>query len=105
MLVVEAFGGCRAKPMFHSGKTYIWGRPLQPGEPVVPGDVVQYEGAKFTNGGAPHHTSVIRKVLGPDQYELIEQNVNGVKKVQTGGKLDLGKLKDGSVIIYRPLPK
>jgi hypothetical protein len=106
MLVVEAFKGCNAKPIVHSGKTYIWGRALQPGEPVVPGDVVQYEGAQFAKGRTvQHHTAVIHKALGPDQYELLEQNVNGVKKVQTGGKLDLGKLQEGSVIIYRPLPK
>ena len=105
MLVVDAYKECKAQPMVKSGATYLWGRQLKAGEPVLPGDVVQYEGAKFSNGGsAPHHTSVIRKVLGPNRYELLEQNVGGVKKVQPG-KLDLDKLKEGTVVIYRPQPK
>lgn len=105
MLVVDAFKECKAKPMTNSGETYIWGRALKAGEPVLPGDIVQYEGAKFSNGtNAPHHTAVIRKVLAAGKYETLEQNVNGVKKVQPG-KLELALLKEGTVVIYRPQPK
>lgn len=105
MLVVEAYGECKAKPMVKSGATYLWGRQLKPGEPVLPGDVVQFEGTKFANGWSyPHHTSVIRKVLAPGKYETLEQNIGGVKKVQPG-KLDVGALKEGTVVIYRPQPK
>lgn len=102
MLLVDAYKEAKAKPMFHSGKTYVWGRELRPGEPVVPGDVVQFEGTKFADGWTyPHHTSVIRKVLAPGKLETLEQNVGGIKKVRPG-KLDLTGLKEGSVVIYRP---
>lgn len=105
MLVVDAYKECKAQPMVHSGKTYLWGRQLKAGEPVLPGDIVQFEEAKFSNGSSyPHHTSVIRKVLAPSRFEVLEQNVGGVKKVQPG-KLELDKLKEGTVVIYRPQPK
>jgi hypothetical protein len=105
MLVIEAYGECKAKPKADSGSTYIWGRQLKPGEPVLPGDVVQYENVKFTNGWSnSHHTSVIRKVLAPNKFEILHQNDGGVKKVQVG-KLDLGMVKEGTITIYRPQPK
>jgi hypothetical protein len=103
-LASEALKECNGKPIVFQGKTYVWGRELKPGEPVLPGDIVQYEGVKFTNGAAPHHTSVVRKVLAPGKYEILEQNVNGVKKVQPG-KLDMATVKEGTIVIYRPQPK
>jgi hypothetical protein len=103
-LASEAFKECKAKPMVISGKTYIWGREVKSGEPVLPGDVIQFEGVKFANGAAPHHTAVVRKVLGPGRYETLEQNVNGVKKVQPG-KLDMVTVKEGTIVIFRPQPK
>jgi hypothetical protein len=104
MLVVEGYREISAKPMVRSGETYVWGRLLKSGEPVLPGDVVQFEKAKFTSGSAPHHTAVVRKVLAPGKYELLEQNAGGVKKVRVG-KLDMSTLKEGTVEIYRPQPK
>ncbi len=105
MLVIDAYKECKAQPMVKSGVTYLWGRQLKPGEPVLPGDVVQYEGTKFANGWSfPHHTSVIRKALGANKFEILEQNVGGVKKVQSN-KIDLGGLKEGTIVIYRPQPK
>jgi hypothetical protein len=103
-LAVEALKECKGKPMVRSGATYVWGRELKPNEPVLPGDIVQYENVKFPNGAAPHHTSVIRKVLAPGKYDILEQNVNGVKKVQPG-KLDMATVKEGTIVIYRPQPK
>ena len=104
MLVSEAYKECKAKSMVHSGSTYVWGRPLRPGEPVLPGDVVQFEGVKVGTFSYPHHTSVIHKVLGPGKYEVLEQNIGGVKKVRPG-KFDMNTLKEGSIVIYRPQPK
>ena len=41
---------------------------------LLPGDVAQLEGTKFTNGWSyPHHTTVIRKVIAPGKYETLEQ--------------------------------
>lgn len=103
MLVVDAYKEHKAKPMRRSGETYIWGRELKPDE-VLPGDVIQFEKVKTANGSAPHHTSVVRKVLGPGKFETLEQNTNGVKKVQPG-KLDLSTVKEGSIVFYRPEPR
>lgn len=102
MLVIDAYAACKAKPMVHSGATYVWGRALRDGEPVIPGDVLQYEGTKFGNGWSfPHHTSVVRKVLEAGRYEILEQNVGGTKKV-VANTIDLNTLKQGTVVVYRP---
>jgi hypothetical protein len=105
MMVVDAYGEAKAKAMYHSGPTYIWGRELRPGEPVLPGDVVQYEKCRFEFergwSETPHHTSLIRKVLEKDTFEILEQNVGGVRKVQPG-KLQLANRVRGTVAIYRP---
>ena len=104
MLVIEAYGEVKAKSKVDSGDTYIWGRQLKPGEPVLPGDIAQFEKTKFANGFSyPHHTSVIRKVLGPGKFETLEQNIGG--KTVKPGKLDLPGLKEGTVVIYRPVPR
>jgi hypothetical protein len=105
ILAEEAFKSCNAKPIVFSGDTYLWGRALKSGEIAMPGDVVQFEKTKFSNGGScPHHTAVIRKVYALGKYETLEQNVNGSKKVQVG-KLDMSALKEGTVVIFRPQPK
>jgi hypothetical protein len=103
MLVSDAYAACRAQPMVKSGETYIWGRQLKSGEPVLPGDIAQFEKAKFGYGSYPHHTAVIRKVLAPGKFETLEQNVGG--KTVKPGKLDLTALQEGTVVIYRPQPK
>jgi hypothetical protein len=102
-LAEEAFKSVNAKPIRYSGKTYIWGREVKAGQKVLPGDVVQLEGCKFQNFSAGHHTQVIRRILGPNRYEVLEQNSNGRRTVGPG-QLDLGRLLEGSVKIYRPLP-
>jgi hypothetical protein len=104
MLAMEAIRVAEAKPMRPSGKTYIWGRPLNKKEAVLPGDIVQMEDCKFKYGASPHHTQIIRKVLGPGRYEILEQNVDGRRTVGTA-ILDLNLLIKGEVVIYRPLPK
>jgi hypothetical protein len=105
VLASEAFREAGAEPMRPMGETYIWGRELKAGEPVLPGDIAQFERTKFSNGGTyPHHTAVIRKVLAPNRYETLEQNVTADQKVRIG-KLEMDKLTEGTVVIYRPLPK
>jgi hypothetical protein len=103
-LAEEAFKIVNAKPIQFSGKTYIWGREVTSKQKVLPGDVVQLEDCKFKNSGAPHHTQVIRSVLGPNRYEVLEQNVNGRRTVGPG-ILDLNLLLEGTVKIFRPVPK
>jgi len=103
-LAEEAFRSVNAKPIQFSGKTYIWGREVTSGQKVLPGDVVQLEDCKFANSSASHHTQVIRRVLGPKRYEVLEQNASGRRTVGPG-ELDLNRLLQGSVKIYRPVPK
>jgi hypothetical protein len=104
-LASEAFKVANAQRMQHSGKTYIWGREVLPGETVLPGDVVQMEDCKFSKGGGTaHHTVLIWKVLGPGTYEILEQNYAGRRTVGSR-TMDLNLLVEGSVVIYRPLPR
>ena len=78
----KAFKIVNAKPIQFSGKTYIWGREVTAGQKVLPGDIVQLEDCKFKNSSAPHHTQVIRRILGPNRYEVLEQNSNGRRTVR-----------------------
>jgi hypothetical protein len=104
MLAMEAIKIADARPMRPSGKTYIWGRPLDKTETVLPGDIVQLEDCKFKNGAAPHHTQIVRTVLGKGRFEILEQNANGRRTVNVA-ILDLNLLTQGEVVFYRPLPK
>ena len=104
MMAMEAIKAADAKPMQFVGKTYIWGRRLDKKETVLPGDIVQMEDCKFKLGWSSHHSQIVRKVLGPGRYEILEQNVNGRRTVGTA-ILDLSQLLEGEVAFYRPLPK
>jgi hypothetical protein len=103
MLVIDALKSAGAQNIRHEGKTYIWGKVVKAGE-AKPGDVVQLEGARFSNGvSASHHTQIISRVLGAGVFEVLEQNANGRRTVGTG-QLNLKLLTRGTVVIYRPLP-
>lgn len=105
VLAQAALKAANGQGIRFSGKTYIWGKALGADDDVLPGDIVQLEDARFSNGSrAPHHTQIIKKVFGPKKYEVLEQNVNGRKTVGPG-LLDLRLLTDGSVVIYRPQPQ
>jgi len=103
MLALEALKAAQARAMRPAGKTYVWGRQLDKSETALPGDIVQLEDCKFKNSTAPHHTQVVRKLLGPGRYEILEQNVDGRRTVGVG-ILDLNLLTQGEVVFYRPLP-
>jgi len=105
MLVTDGLKSARGKPCVHVGTSYVWGREVSPNDTVLPGDIVQLEECDFKNGERwPHHTRVIRKVLAPSRYEVLEQNVNGRRTVEPG-QMDLSQLTKGQVAIYRPLPR
>jgi hypothetical protein len=104
MLVMEALRAATGRPVKVEGNKYVWGRALADGETARAGDIVQLEEAKFTNGASsPHHTQIIRRVLGPGRYEVLEQNVAGRRTVGWG-KLNLKLLVQGTIVIYRPIP-
>jgi hypothetical protein len=104
MLVVDALKAARAQNVKHEGKTYVWGKALKSSETALPGDVVQLEEARFSNGMfASHHTQIVSRVLGPGVYEVLEQNANGRRTVGTG-QLNVKLLTRGTLVIYRPIP-
>ena len=88
--------------------TYVWGRALAEGEPVLPGDVVQFttvrleKAGKWMELGTPRHTALVEKVEAPGVYTLIHQNFGGRTVKET--TVDLNTKTAGEVVIYRPLP-
>jgi hypothetical protein len=88
--------------------TYVWGRALGSGEPVIHGDIVQFTSVRLENGqswmtiGTPAHTAIIERVNGPGEYVLIHQNFGGRTVKET--PVDLGTKTAGEFVIYRPLP-
>lgn len=86
-----------------------WEPPYNYGEVVNPkttqilaGDIIQFEKVKTTDGTVyPHHTAIVFEVLGKDNFLIVHQNIDNVKKVMTT-KLDLSQVKKGSIDFYRP---
>ena len=103
-LAGDAINLVHAQKPPNNGKWYVWGRELKPGQPVLPGDIVQLEDCKWRTNAAPHHTQVIRRVLGPNRYEVLHQHV-GASKIVMPGELNMNTLLEGAVKIYRPLPR
>jgi hypothetical protein len=87
---------------------YHWGRQLAEGEAFLPGDIVQFEAAKFVgkNGkvyaGFPHHTAIIEEVTSPRAVGVLQQNVGPAGKTISRAPLDFSDLQSGVVAIFRP---
>jgi hypothetical protein len=85
---------------------YQFGRPLQSGEAMLPGDIMQFFNARFAEPGGtyemPLHTAIIQKVQGTT-VTLLNQNVNG-RQVVIPTTLDLAGKTQGTVTTYRPQP-
>ena len=83
---------------------YTFGRKLAKGEAIVPGDIFQFtsvvlKGRNFTMMlGLPNHTAVVRRVLGPTRYEILEQNPGPVGTAT----IDFKDLKSGTWEAWRP---
>jgi hypothetical protein len=102
-----------AKALDHAGAhrpdIYVFGRRLGAREKLLPGDVIQFEEARFEGKAGifsmPHHSSIVAQVHGPSRVTLIHQNfgAEGMKVSLT--TIDLAERKQGSVTIYRPQPK
>lgn len=74
-LVEQAFAAAGAKP----GKNYVWGTTKITGGALLPGDIIQFEGAEFTNKDGstwkfPHHTAIVEKASAT-RVTLLHQNV------------------------------
>ena len=75
------------------------------------GDIIQFKEAKLFDSkagkylqvGMPDHTCIVLENEG-NVLSIAEQNTNGVKIVQRG-EINLQDLYDGSLVVYRPVPK
>lgn len=86
-----------------------------PLDKVLAGDVLQFEGVVFKgakgNGtytnNFPHHTAIVSRplvILKGRQIEVLHQNVNGDRRVQTG-VINLDDQQGGTLVAYRPYAK
>ncbi|MGO9114692.1 MAG: hypothetical protein ACLP9L_36205 [Thermoguttaceae bacterium] len=95
----------------HPG-TFVWGRPLMPGEEVCPGDVIQFTSVKLEKRGStqflgmPNHTAIVGRVMSPGVYVILQQNTGGkAGKTVSDSEIDLSTKTEGKIEIYRPIPK
>jgi hypothetical protein len=88
--------------------TSNWGTPV-PVNAVIPGDVLQFEGATFQHTypdgswytqSFPHHSAIVYAVNG-SQITMLNQNVNGNMTVQLT-TIDLNDLVSGNIYAYQP---
>ncbi|MGE0609610.1 MAG: CHAP domain-containing protein [Pirellulales bacterium] len=106
-LAEAALGVVGAKP----GKGYVWGRPLNAGEAMRLGDIIQFKSFVIKDGGAtwylgmPNHTAIVAGVNG-SKVSVFHQNTNGepavIKSRIVSQQFDLSKRDSGSYIVYRP---
>jgi hypothetical protein len=105
-LADQALASAKAKRPGRNGyKPYEFGRPLKADEAPLPGDIVQFEMAKFVSkkGGVaemPHHTAIVAKVTS-SKFEVLHQNWNNSRDVSRF-RFDLNDLKNGTVTFFRP---
>lgn len=91
---------------------YNWGQVLNPGEPLLPGDIIQFYKCKFKEVtphrwwvmecGYPDHTAIVRAVEG-DRTIFLHQNFAGNRTVHQM-TFKLSTLVKGRYTVYRPVP-
>jgi hypothetical protein len=106
-LAAEALKAAGAK----HARGYTYGHKLAAGDPVKPGDIMQFTSARFAGKsgrrtwsmslGFPNHTAVVKAVLGPGRYQILQQNPGPVS-VAT---IDFKDLKSGTYEVWRAEPK
>lgn len=89
---------------------YTFGRKLEKGECLMPGDIIQFERIKIKYKKAsktytesmPHHTAVIYEVINSDEVKLAHQNTGYTgRKVGVSG-LNFSTIQSGKYTVYRP---
>jgi hypothetical protein len=89
---------------------YGFGRKLEKGECVSPGDIIQFEririkykkGSQTHTEAMPHHTAIIFEVISSDEVKLAHQNTGYTgRKVGVSG-LKFSTIQSGKYAIYRP---
>jgi hypothetical protein len=110
-LAADALGAAGAhRPASDGYSSTTFGRKLTAKEKILPGDVVQFEKAKFVHnvrGNSsweifPHHTAIVARARGLD-VTLIHQNYRGRRTVHQM-ELNLADRTEGTVDVYRPQP-
>ena len=82
----------------------VWGRLVNfSKESVQPGDIVEFQSARFSEGiiTGSNHTAVVVQGGSPAKFTVAEQNVSGRKKVSFR-EMSLKTLVAGKVMVYRP---
>ena len=100
-LADEAFKACGLKRPGDDMR--VWGRLVDwKKEALLPGDIVEYRTAKFSNGNStgPEHTAVVTKG-GKRGMMIAEQNWGGNKTVHEA-PFNPKELVSGEMMIYRP---
>jgi hypothetical protein len=95
--------------------TYVFGRRLGSRDALRPGDVLQFENARFEHqnpgGGSswfdmPHHTAIVGQVRGK-VVTIYQQNFGNTadeKRVRTD-TINLAERVRGTVTAFRPIPR
>ena len=89
---------------------YVFGRELQPDEPIASGDVLHFDAVKIVEGrrtltlGSPDHVAVVAQVLSPNRVRILHQNFGGKRTVMEMD-LNLAAMTEGKTKIYRVQPR
>ena len=81
----------------------VWGRLVDPTrEPIKPGDVVEFQSARFSDGiiTGSAHTAVVVKGGSQEHFIIAEQNWG--RKTVRFREMSMARLVSGRVRIYRP---
>ena len=88
---------------------YSFGRKLGPLDSPLPGDIIQFEQARFKARlgfrTVPHHTAVIEKTEGATVLEVLHQNMGEAGKTVSRDTFHLEDKIGGTVAIFRPRPR
>ncbi|KAI5959425.1 uncharacterized protein KGF55_005403 [Candida pseudojiufengensis] len=97
-------------PILQIGKNYHFLNGSTQLDEIRRGDILQFKSCKFFNPqngssqtvGMPDHTSIVTGVIG-DKIKVVEQNVNGIRKVKDGEYIPKN-LVEGELYVYRVMP-
>lgn len=91
---------------------YGFGRKVDPErEPVLPGDIVQFERVEFRweegrdvhTIRMPHHTAVVLEVKATGTYVIAQQNTQETGRKTGTGELLLSRRSKGRIGFFRPV--
>jgi hypothetical protein len=89
---------------------YDFGRLIEKGECIMPGDIIQFErikikykkGSQTFTEAMPHHTAIIYEVISADEVKLAHQNTGYTGRKVGVTNLRFSTIQSGKYMIYRP---